>query len=285
MTLQWKRAITILIVSFIMLNILMIINLWLREQPNNQFTLSSSQKSQIIQTLRQKGVILEVDIPKEGRLQALLEVGLPKLDEKKILQNFFGKDSKPNLSRTQDGRKFTHGNKQLIITDNGFITYFNNEDSIILPNLTRKQAESEALNFIKTHRCMPESAVLDKITYDDESKGYLMEYVSYHDDFFIQNSYATVLVSPSGIKSYYQCWLEPLGYVGKKRSVISPLTAILRVITEAKTQHHIIITRIEQGYYSKLYDADRWQAAPVWKIQLGDEDTYYVNAYTGEMEQ
>lgn len=285
MTLQWKRAITILIVSFIMLNIAMIFNLWLRDRPDNRFALSSSQKSQIIQVLRQRGVTLEVDIPKEGRPQSLLEVGFPKLDEKKILQNFFGKDSKPNISPTQDGRKFTIGNEQLIITDNGFITYLNNEDNLKWPSLTREQAEKEALNFMKTHRCMPKNAVLDKISYDEESKGYLMEYVRYHDDFFIQNSYATVLVTPSGIKSYYQCWLEPLGYVGKNRSVISPLTVIMRVITEAKTEHPIVITRIEQGYYSKLYDADRWQVAPVWKIQLNAVDTYYVNAYTGELEQ
>ena len=285
MILQWKRAITILIVSFIVLNIAMMINLWLREQPDSQFKLSESQKSQIIQSLRQKGVTLEVDIPNEGRPQSLLEVGFTKPDETKILHSFFGKDSKPNISRSQDGRKFTLGNKQLIITDNGFITYLNNGDSIIWPNLTREQAESEALNFMKTHKCMPENAVLGKITYDDQSKGYLIEYVRYYDDFFIQNSYVTLLVTPSGIKSYYQCWLEPLGYVGKKRSVISPLTAIMRVITEAKPEHPIIITRIEQGYYSKLYDADRWQAAPVWKIQLEDVDTYYVNAYTGEMEQ
>ncbi|MFY9415114.1 MAG: hypothetical protein WAP27_10230, partial [Tepidanaerobacteraceae bacterium] len=88
---QWKQAITILIVSFIVLNIVMILNLWLRDRPGDQFALSSSQKSEIIESLRQKGVIVEVEIPKEGKPQALLEVALPKLDEKKILQNFFGK--------------------------------------------------------------------------------------------------------------------------------------------------------------------------------------------------
>jgi len=285
MPLQWKRAIAILIVSFIVLNVAMILNLWLRDWPDGQFALSSSQKSQIIEALRQKGVTVEVDIPKEGRPQAFLEVALPKLDENKILQDFFGKDSKPTQTLTQDGRKFIYGSKQLIITDHGFITFFNNDDEIIWPDLSREQAEEKALNFMKSIRSMPKNAVLDRVTYDDESKGYLLEYVSYHDGFFIQNSYATVLVTPCGIKSYYQCWLEPLGYVGKKRSVLSPLTAIMRVINEKDTDQPIVITRIQQGYYSKLYDADRWQVAPVWKIQLENEDTYFVNAYTGEMEQ
>ena len=87
------------------------------------------------------------------------------------------------------------------------------------------------------------------------------------------------------MKTYYQCWLNPLKYAGKKRGVISPLTALMRVITEIESEDPVEITGIRQGYYSKLYDANQWQAAPVWRIQLGDSDTYYVNAYTGEMEQ
>ena len=100
MPLQWKQAITILIVSFIVLNIVMILNLWLRDRPGDQFALSSSQKSEIIESLRQKGVIVEVEIPKEGKPQALLEVALPKLDEKDTT-NFFGKDSRPILSHSR----------------------------------------------------------------------------------------------------------------------------------------------------------------------------------------
>jgi regulatory protein YycI of two-component signal transduction system YycFG len=285
MSLEWKRAITILIASFVVLNIFMAFNLWFREKPIAEFVLTSNQKSEIQQSLSQRGVILKVDIPKEGRPQSLLEVSFRKVDEKKVLEGFFGKKAVPKVIKTQDGRNYTYNNQQLIITDNGFITYFNTEDSIIWPNLTKEQAESEAVNFMISHGGMPENAVLDKVTYDDQSKGFLLEYVRYYDDFFIENSYVTMLVTPSGIKTFYQCWLDPLGYVGKKRVVISPLTAIMRVITEAKIERQIEITRIQQGYYSKLYDADRWQAAPVWRIQLGDVDTYYVNAYTGEMEQ
>jgi regulatory protein YycI of two-component signal transduction system YycFG len=285
MTLEWKRAITILIVSFVVLNVFMAFNLWFKERPVAEFALTSNQESEIKRSLNQRGVILEVDIPKEGRPQSLLEVSFRKVDEKKVLESFFEKKAVPKVSHTQDGRKYTFGNQQLIITDNGFITYFNNEDTIIWPNLTQEKAESEAVNFMTNHGGFPENAVMDKVTYDEQSKGYLLEYVRYYDEFFIENSYATMLVTPSGIKTYYQCWLNPLGYVGKKRGVISPLTAVMRVITETKTEYPIVITRIQQGYYSKLYDAERWQAAPVWRIQLGDEDTYYVNAYTGEMEQ
>ena len=99
------------------------------------------------------------------------------------------------------------------------------------------------------------------------------------------NSYIDVVVTPTGVKSYYQLWLSPIGYVGKKRPVVSPLTAMLRVISERQSQDKMAITHIEQGFYSRAYDADKWQMAPVWKIQLDGQDLYYVNAYTGELEQ
>jgi len=283
--LEWKKAIAILVASFIILNVFLVFNLWFKEKPMAEFKLTSGQQFEIKQYLMERGVILKVDDLKEGRPQSLLEVSFQKVDEKKALESFFGKKALPQINKTQDGRIYTFEKQQLIITDNGFITYFNNEDQIIWPNLTKEQAENEAANFIKNHGSMPADAVLDKVTYDEKSQGYLLEYVRYYDNFFIDNSYVTMLVTPSGIKTYYQCWLKPLGYIGKKRGVISPLTAIMRVINEVQAENQISITRVQQGYYSKLYDANRWQVAPVWKIELNDGDIYYVNAYTGEMEQ
>lgn len=280
---DWRRAITILIVSFIALNLFLGLNLWSKARPTAEFTLTPDEESEIKHYLSQKGVQLKSDIPKEGKAQALLEIGFEKINENNVVENFFGKDQ-VKMSQTQNGRSYTLDNRQLIITDNGFITYFNNEGKVIFPQLTKEQAETEAVNFIKNHGGMPEQAVLNKVTFDEHSKGYLLEYVRYYDGFFIDNSYITILVTPSGIKSYYQCWLEPFGYVGKKRGVISPLTAVLRIITEVE-EDPVVITRIQQGYNSKLYDADRWQAAPVWKIELENGDRFYVNAYTGELEQ
>ena len=50
MVLEWKRAITILIVSFIVLNIFMVFHLWFKGQPTIEFTLTQDQKTEIMQT-------------------------------------------------------------------------------------------------------------------------------------------------------------------------------------------------------------------------------------------
>lgn len=280
-----RRAMIILIGSFIVLNLILIGNLWFREKPAAEFYLTENQRQEIKALLDQKGIKLEVDIPEKGRPQAFLEVGYKKVDEQKVLENFLGKGAKPLVEVIQGGKSFTLGNEQLIVMENGIITYFNKEDKKISALLSEDEAQRLAMEFIKTHGGLPEEAVLSDITYDDKSKGFLIEYVRSYDGFFIANSYMDILVTPSGVRSVYQCWLNPHGYRGKKRAVILPLTAIMRVASERKSSEHLVITRMNQGFYSKFYNAERWQAAPVWKIELKNGDFYYVNAYTGELEQ
>lgn len=276
--LEWRKAIIILIISFISLNLFLATNIWHRVKPTNDFNLTENQQEQIETLLKQRNVTLKADISTDGRPQSFLEISLKPIDEERTLENFFGKNAKPQVEHNKDNKSYVFDDKQLIITDNGELTYFDNKEEKQSSQLTKEKAKKEADDFLKSHGETLEQAVLSNITYDEHSKGYLLEYTRYHEDFFIANSYAAILVTPSGVKMYYQCWMDPVRYIGKKRSVISPLTAVMRVTTEVQSQDPFIISNIEQGFYSKSYNADRIQAAPVWKIALENGDVYYVNA-------
>lgn len=281
---DWRKAAIILISSFIVLNIILAVNLWVNERPAEEFVLTQDQQQEIEDQLSKKGIKLEAKIPEKGLPQAFLELGYKKADQQKILDNFLGKGAKPRTEQIQGGKSYTMDSRQLIIMDNGIITYFDKQDKAF-PGLSRQQAETEAVEFMESHGGLPQEAVLNSITYDEKTGSYLIEYVRKYDGFFVANSYIDILVSPSGVKNYYQSWLNIYGYRGKKKAVISPFTAIMRMASEKKNTDSMVITGIEQGFYSKFYDADRWQAAPVWKISLKSGDVYYVNAYTGELEQ
>lgn len=283
--LEWRKAIIILIISFLSLNLFLLANWWANNEPTGEFTLTHEQQQEISELLSQKGVKLDTQIPAEGIPQAFLEVAYQKVDEKKAVENFLGKDANPKIEELQEGKSYSLGSKQLIIMENGIISFFNKEEAEVLRDLNRDEAVEEARAFVEDHGGLPEDAVLNSVTYDPKSRGFLIGYVRKYDDFFMANSYIDVVVTPAGVRSYYQLWLHPVGYTGKRRSVISPLTAILRVISEVNSGDEITITQIQQGFYTKFYDAEQWQAAPVWKIQLNHQDVYYVNAYTGELEQ
>ena len=38
------------------------------------------------------------------------------------------------------------------------------------------------------------------------------------------------------------------------------------------------------GYYTREYDAQRWEIPPVWRIRLNNGEIYYINAFTGNPE-
>lgn len=282
---DWRRAVIILISSFIILNIILVTNLWVKDRPAGEFNLTQDQQKEIEKELLKRGIQLETKIPEKGRPQSFLEVGYKKLDEQKALENFFGKGSKPEISQIQGGKSYSWKNQQLILMDNGIITYLNKNNDKLSSPLTKLQAQNVAAEFLKSHGGLHRDAVLNSMTYNEKTESFLIEYVRTYDDFFVANSYIDILVSPTGVKNYYESWLNIYGFQGKKRAVISPYTAILRVSDEKKDAGNLVITEIKQGYYSKFYNAERWQSAPVWKITLKSGDVYYVNAYTGELEQ
>jgi len=234
--------------------------------------------------MKEKGIIMETALPEKGRPQSFLELGYEKVNVDKIAKSFLG-DAEPSIQSFEGGKNYTFGSEQLIIMENGIITYFNNLDKVVRDNFTQEQALKGAEDFILERGGMPENAVLYNITYDDKSGGYLIEYVRNHDGFFIANSYIDILVTPAGVNSYYQCWLKPYGYSGSKREVIPPAIAVLRVQNILEGSEPITVSKLEQGYYSRHFDADRWQAAPVWRVQLKNGENYYVDAFTGELEQ
>lgn len=281
---DWRKAIYILIISFVLLNISLGLNLWNKEKPEAVLELTQNQRQEIADLLKQKGITLEANIPEQGEPQAFLEIGYKSVDKSKTVEAFLGKEVNIQKHEIEGGTSYIVDDKQLIVMENGIITFFDKGGKVAISDLTEEEAQILAEEFLRNHTGLPENAILNSIAYDEKSKGFLIEYIKTHDGFLIANSYMDILVTPTGIKSFYQCWLNPYGYKGKKRTVISPLTAVMRVADE-RLKAPMTITRIQQGYYSKFYDAERWQAAPVWTVYTKDGNIYYVNSYTGELEQ
>ena len=282
---DFKRALSILIIAFIVLNVFLVLNIWARERPVEDYELTLSQQQEIQSLLDEKGIEIQAEIPEKWQLQPFLEVGYKEVDEEKVIDDFFGQNASPKVELLDNGKNYNYDNKQLIIMENGIITFFDKQNKKSDEQITKNQAIKMAQDFMQSHGGIPKDAEINSIVYDEKSNGYLVQYVRNYDGFFIANSYIDILTTPLGVKSYYQCWLKAYGYKGKKRAVISPLIAVLRVSEELKEHDSTVITDLKQGFYSRFYDAKRWEAAPVWKVQLKSGDIYYINAYTGELEQ
>lgn len=278
---DWKRAIKILIISFIIVNIALIANLYLRKQPKGRDVVKE-EAYDIEEILDSRGIFLKTKMPQEGKPQSFLEVKHGNRDKDFYVKLFFGEDV-PQVSYEKNRTTYTVGERQLDFINNGIIYYKNQQKPQTKDNLSEKEAREFALNFIKNHGGLPADAVLGNVFFDEKNGEYHIKYVQKFDDFIIANSYIKVTVALDQIKSFERCWLVPIEYQGEEKKVISPLSAVLKA-AEERQKGPKAITIIEQGFYSKLYNADSWQMAPVWIIGFEDGKTYYINSYTGQLE-
>ncbi|HHY14357.1 MAG TPA: hypothetical protein GX526_06980 [Thermoanaerobacterales bacterium] len=285
---DWSKAKTILIIVFLVLNIFLGGNLWLKSSAKSDITIvSANEIDEAKKILKQEGIIVKADIPKKVSPQPFLTVSYTKINGEKTALSFFGELEEVEIFNDEDNITYQKGDRQLIIMDKGIISYFDNEDSeIIYSDLNKEKAEKIAYEFIEEHVGFPQNAVHDRTVFYDQSDSYLVEYIQLHNGTYISSSCIDVLVTPGGVKSYYCAWIDPLGYSGKPKKIISSVHALFQIVDVfAKNEDDIIVTDIQPGYYSRQYNAEKWHAVPSWRIKTNEGDTYYINGYTGELEQ
>jgi len=72
----------------------------------------------------------------------------------------------------------------------------------------------------------------------------------------------------------------------RETEVISPTEALTNLVKElGPSDEPRQIIQVNLGYFSGEYDAEKWEMPPVWRVVLDDEQYYYVNAFTGNLEQ
>jgi regulatory protein YycI of two-component signal transduction system YycFG len=96
-----------------------------------------------------------------------------------------------------------------------------------------------------------------------------------------------VFVNAEQIEAVEIYWLEPVERVpARETEVISPTEALTNLVKElGPSDEPRQIIQVNLGYFSGEYDAEKWEMPPVWRVVLDDEQYYYVNAFTGNLEQ
>ncbi|HHX87241.1 MAG TPA: hypothetical protein GX693_03560 [Firmicutes bacterium] len=102
----------------------------------------------------------------------------------------------------------------------------------------------------------------------------------------LYSSYIKVTVTGERINSVDLFWLEPLKRPQERPMKIIPAAeAVLRLVEElGPSDHPCHIIRLDLGFYSQEYEAEQWDVPPVWRIIIDGQHTYYINAFTGHLE-
>ncbi|MGB4314023.1 MAG: two-component system regulatory protein YycI [bacterium] len=288
---DWGRAKDILIVAFLALNLFLGFRLWteMSRYPAATSQLLPEEIAATLDNLAAAGIELAVPIPREAPPLPLLQVQVSPLKPQKVAQYLLGNLEDVHIVRTPGPEGeilFIRGGEELSVYPNGIITYRYLYPRP--PSPGREGIEEWAEEFIAHQREFGQELRLKEIRELPQEEAFLVRLEQlYQDRPLVGSAGVEALVAEEGIKFLWQRPLEPIGPAGEKKAIIPATEALLR-LAAAREGHkggeRLTIAEITLGYYNKLYDAQEWEAVPVWALRTDEDQWYYINAFTGEQE-
>ncbi len=290
---DFSRAKTVLIAAFFCLNLFLLYQIWLEESSGNPGLFGQREEVSRLETaLQEASLSLEVSLPRGGLRAAHLVVmpWQPALEE--VARDFWlflqGQEGDEALWSESEfhiieedehkGIVYSWGEREIKMKGEGSLSFLR-----ALQGLSRDKVGVAAEEMAK------EISFLRDFVYDykvEAPEEVILRYYQKYEGFPLYAGYLqfTYREGADGDIDLYR--LEPLGFAEQQREVIPPATALWRFLEAytAKQEFPAAIIDFGLGYYSKEYDAQRWEIAPVWRIRLSNGEIYYINAFTGYLE-
>lgn len=174
-----------------------------------------------------------------------------------------------------------HANGLIQITYNPAI--FMNDDSI---NMEERNLKNYSDHLLEDKRLKPEGIVFDYLEKSDDGQ-IVIYYHQVHDGMPLYAGQVRVIIRDDHVISIEIYWLEPTERtVTREMEVLSATEALTNLVNELGPSTVMRnITRVNLGYFSREFDAEKWEVPPVWRIMMDNKQKYYINAFTGNLEQ
>jgi regulatory protein YycI of two-component signal transduction system YycFG len=293
-----SRAKTVLICTFLILNVFLYYQILQDEGRGNTGLFGRKEEmSRLESALQEAGLFLETPLPRGGIRLAYLVVEPWRFQPEEIIftlwgalqngekafpaghgeLNIFHSNNEDNLA------EYHFGEYKLLVSKEGLVTLKRTRDAKLQQVYSLEESEQIAQEF------NGKVSFLSNFIYDysqKKEKGIVLNYRQEYEGFPLYAGYLQLFMKGETPTEFYLYRLEPVGFAEQKREIIPPSTALLRFI-EAYTgnKEKTGIVEFSLGFYSHEYDAERWEIPPVWRIRLDDGEVYYINAFTGILEQ
>jgi hypothetical protein len=287
--LNWGQAKNLLIVAFVILD-LILVSLYLdirRYAPGH--SAAGQAEPELVAHLAENNITLAAELPWEVPSLPLLRVGIEKQNPYPIALSFFGTLTEVNVIRPEDPLLelvFTRDQEELLFYTSGVNVYTHRGLDRSPSDQTAVQAEKQAQNFLATHGGSEGLTLIRTVPYRRQGT-YLVEFGQSYKGFpLVGASGAVLVVTPEGVENYWRRFLNVLGESGEPRAVITAAEALSALALQRPRPEAIPLTvrEVVLGYLNRVYNADEWEAAPVWRIWTGGDSYFYINAFTGELE-
>ncbi|CEH32581.1 YycH protein [Aneurinibacillus migulanus] len=250
---DWSRAKTILIVTFLLLDlflgyqVIMSQNRDIETAPQGELIPSSLEE-----LLKTRTITLDTGIPNETPQMNYVNVRFTSFAHH--LQSLTGQ----------------------VIGQQGVGVMVKFNEPVKLSDFTNK---AEALKTLDPYTVYSRDYTFDEKRSSDSVQRYVQQYGKYP----IFSAPLDIVVDEKRITGYRQIHVQIVNQ-GTGRKIIPAFTAVRTLLDNGYIRYGENISDVSVGYYGHMYDADIQVLAPVWRV-VHTEGVHYVNGITGAIEQ
>ncbi len=278
------RAKTALILAFLVLNMYLGYQLWYSSDHYiSPLTVTTGEVEQILAQVEEYNYDLIVPLPRQSFTMSLLSVQAKDLDEEGLVDSLFPEE--PPLKHVQGQETiYSLNDKTLIFPGRGRAVY--RKQPLAEPESRDAQdLQHRGEEFLQGKGLLPDDAVFGGIYPGAGGMKRVVFYQSY-EGISLYTSFIDLQFQEDQVMGFDLYWLEPLEFSGENRHVLPATQALLRfleVVGPAPSSEEIV--DLSLGYFSRDYDAQKWDVVPVWRIASRSGSVVYINAFSGEEEE
>lgn len=289
---DWRRVKTLLIVSFLLLNILLAGRLYFVPELEMYLGLTGRASSEaVLRALESHGVVLTGALPAVALRAPFAQVSLRQLSEaeinhlrRQVLGAEAVRTSPEDIPVLEHPLSFVLGQQELIITTRGFVSYHNRAVAKAQAPMNADEAKRIAGEFFSERMSAPSDFVFDSVISLDEGS-YRVEYVQTIRANRVFPGYIIVVVKGGEVAAMWMSRLNVALEAGGAKPVLPAGEAVLSLLNHRLNRGEtgtLEVLEMQFGYHSPIYDAidPSWRGVPVWRIRTNDGD-YFINAHSG----
>jgi regulatory protein YycI of two-component signal transduction system YycFG len=252
---DWRRAKTLLILAFLLLDSFLFYQLWTSRGHDVEVAQQNMGTSSSLQDiLTARNINLSMEIPSEVPEMHYLNVRHDNFEFRTVSRL-------PNQNIRWEGH----------VLESRFIRSLPSPRSMARAEINK--TFSEHILYFDEYKMDPYVQQSEKLTYHQQWESY---------PFF--GAALELTIMDQKVVGYRQVHFQVVNK-GSGKKVISSHTALRTLVENGLIESGETVHAIDLGYFGHTYDADIQVIVPVWRIIHGSNQVHYVNAITGVMEK
>lgn len=280
---DWSKAKTILIISFIVVNVLLVLAL-VNTNEDIEAYVSEDFVEDSIRLLSNKDISVSTEIPREiPSLQSLI-VEYETFKTSEINEKFF--DGNGKISIKGDGFiEIQNDNEKLTVLNSKLLIYESNktDDSKIL--YSNDEAIGVATNYLMDLEYDTSDMKLSHIKKADGR--YYLQFSKVYNDKYLESSFTNIQLDDTGVRKFERQWLNVIE-VGETPIYISSAPKSILGLLSMNQVYGKTVKDISLSYYfepekhdyiQNPLEAKQGKTIPAWRIQFEDGYKVFIDNY------